>query len=117
MNNIKINVDANDIINALIKGYDPYTKEEFDENHILKNPEVNNVLRMWAGKELEFSNEDLDKDQLELYNSLKVWRSEKYNTLHLKPYQIFTNQELTRITTHDIKKEEDLLNSSFVYGS
>ena len=110
MNNIKINVDANDIINALIKGIDPYTKEEFDENHILKNPEVNKVLRMLAGKEIEFSNEDLDKAQLELYNALKVWRSEKYNTLHLKPYQIFTNQELIRIITHDIKKEEDLLN-------
>ena len=61
-------------------------------------------------KEIEFSNEDLDKDQLELYNALKVWRSEKYNALHLKPYQIFTNQELIRIITHDIKKEEDLLN-------
>ena len=97
-------------LNALIKGIDPYTKEEFDENHILKNPEVNKVLRMLAGKEIEFSNEDLDKDQLELYNALKVWRSEKYNTLHLKPYQIFTNQELIRIITHDIKKEEDLLN-------
>jgi len=110
-----IKVSENDIINGLVYGYNPFTGEMFEENHILNNQEVKKLLTEIKNKYYKFEQkniekEDLNKEQKELFNKFKKWRKEKMEEEgFFSAYMIFNNQELINIIYNEIYKKKDLL--------
>lgn len=108
-------LDEDDIIDALSKGYNPFTGEVFDENHILNNPLVKKTINKIKDKYYKFAStiveyDDLSSDEKNLYNKLKKWRMNKTQEEgYYSAYIIFSNKELINIVCANVKEKEDLL--------
>ena len=98
----------NDIINGLLNGFDPFTGELFDKNHILNNIAVKSaLLRLTKNKK---SYENLTKEEQEKYKKLESWRNNKYEMLNLKnASMVINNKDLLNIVTEKINTKKDLL--------
>lgn len=103
-----------EIIEGLLCGYDPFTGEVFDDDHILNNPAVKNILRK-VKKNYSYSKEtitkdDLTEEQFGLFEELRLWRREKYIAEgFFHAYMVFTDKELINIILVNPKEKEDLL--------
>ena len=62
-------------------------------------------------KSLKYSaeNEDLNNDEREILEALKLWRSEKAKEQNLPTYFIATNKELISVAKYKPAKKEELL--------
>lgn len=101
-------ITENDIIKGLIEGYDPFTGELFEKDHILNNITVKNILIRLANNKKNY--ESLTKEEKEKYNKLDEWRNSKCELLNIKcPTGVLTNQDLLNISTSNIKNKKDLL--------
>jgi len=62
-------------------------------------------------KSLKYSaeNEDLNNDEIEILEALKLWRSEKAKEQNLPTYFIATNKELISVAKYKPVKKEELL--------
>lgn len=62
-------------------------------------------------KSLKYSaeNEDLNNDEIEILEALKLWRSEKAKEQNLPTYFIATNKELISVAKYKPAKKEELL--------
>lgn len=62
-------------------------------------------------KSLKYSaeNEDLNNDEIEILEALKIWRSEKAKEQNLPTYFIATNKELISVAKYKPAKKEELL--------
>jgi len=109
----KYEFSESEIIEGLVNGYDPFTGEVFDERHILNNEIVKNIMqRLKTNQKYGFSNitkEDLNSEQLELFENLRKWRREKYiEEGYFNAYIVFNDRELFNIILANIKRKEDL---------
>lgn len=107
-------IEEIDIIDGLCNGYNPFTGELYEENHILNNPEVKNTLVKIRNKYFKVSTDieysDLSNKQKQLYDALKEWRMEKTQEEgFFSAYMVFTNSELINIICANIVNKEDLL--------
>ena len=107
-------ISDEDIIDGLINGYDPFTGEVLDENHILNNPRVKDIIKRIKMKNktsiqnMEY--EDLNTKQKELFNELKKWRLKiMYQEGYSGAYLIFTDRTLLNIVCSKIEEKKDLL--------
>ena len=108
------NIEEADIIDGLCNGYDPFTGEVYNDEHILNHPEVKNTLVKIRNKYYKVSSDieysDLSNEQKRLYNVLKEWRMQKTEEEgFFSAYMIFTNSELINIICANIVNKEDLL--------
>ena len=104
-----------EILDGLANGYNPFTGEVFEEDHILNNKDVKETLQKmykhYTNGSFELTKEDLDEDQLALFEELRKWRRDKYQKEgYYHAYIVFTDKELINIITAEINKVEDLLN-------
>ena len=103
-----------DIIDGLINGYNPFTGEVLDENHLLNNPRVKKVLSHIKLTN-KINNEDLVYDDLtakeqRLFNKLRKWRLDQmYKEGHTVAYLILNDKALINIVRANIKDKKDLL--------
>lgn len=109
------NLKDNEILEALVYGYNPFTGEMFNRDHILNNNIVKKVLNnIYKNYKLEnklISKEDLTEDQKLLFEELREWRKDKYREEgFFNAYMVFNDRELVNIITADIAIKEDLLN-------
>lgn len=124
LNKIEINdrsvynksINELDIIEGLVNGYDPFTGEIFDDNHILNNKQVKDIIHKLKIKyykygvmHIEFN--DLSPKQKSIFDKLKEWRRNKskaegYNGA----YMVFSDDTLLNLVCSNIHKKEDLLN-------
>ena len=108
------------IIESLKSGYNPFTGEVFDDDHILNNPRVKTALDKISlktnrspKKDKLVTYEELNDEEKLLFNQLKHWRLEKtYEQGYYAPYIIFDNRVLATIAHSKIEKVEDLKNIS-----
>ncbi len=108
-------ISDSDIIDGLINGYDPFTGEVFDDNHLLNNPRVKEVIsrikiiNKYSNGEMEYN--ELDYNQKALFNKLKSWRLDRmHKEGYIGAYLIFNDKTLINIVCSNIVKKEDLLN-------
>ena len=105
-----------DIINALSKGYNPYTGEVFEKSHILNDEKVQRLLVHIKNKYYKYDKENLSKEDLtlldsKLFGKLRRWRYDKMlEEGFFSAYMVFTDKELINIITAQIDSKEDLLN-------
>lgn len=107
-------IDENDIIDGLCNGYNPFTGEVYNDDHILNNPEVKNTLVKIRNKYFKISKDieyaDLSSKQKRMYDILKEWRMNKTEEEgFFSAYMVFTNSELINIICANIVNKEDLL--------
>lgn len=118
----KRDINEDDIVDAIASGYNPFTGEIYDENHILNNPKVKAVINKMKTKYYKYGitnmeYEDLSINQRILYDKLKKWRSKKtIEEGFYSAYMIFTNKELINIVCANVNKKEDLLNIKGIGG-
>lgn len=109
-------INEDDIIDALSNGYNPFTGEVFDNNHILNNSEVKSVISKMKNKYYKYGinnieYDDLSEKQKKIYDRLKKWRMNKTLVEGLySAYMIFSNRELINIVCAEINHKDDLLN-------
>ena len=74
-----------------------------------KNAVAKNVVK--DSKALKYSAEDeeLNSDEIEILDALKLWRSEKAKEQNLPSYFIATNKELISVAKYKPAKKEELL--------
>ena len=108
INNKKIS--RKEILLGLQNGYNPYTKELFDKNHILNDKLVKETLNELKIND-NISIKDLDNEQLNKFESLKDWRLNKAKKLGYEkcPYVIISNKSLLNIVKSNVKNKNDLL--------
>ena len=108
-------IEEDDILEGLANGYNPFTGEIFDENHILNNELVKKTIKKIKNKYHKFGVdnieiEDLSNQQKEMFDKLKKWR---INTTVKEgfygAYMVFTDKELMNIVCATINEKEDLL--------
>lgn len=104
----------NEILRGLSNGYNPFTGEVFENNHILNNQCVKEILQKlyknYTNGSFSLTIEDLSEEQSKLFEELKKWRKDKYiSEGYFNAYLVFNNNELINIITADIKVKEDLL--------
>ncbi len=104
-----------EILEGLSNGYNPFTGEMFDDDHILNNPNVKETLqklyRCYTNGNFIFTKDDLNDEQLNLFEELRKWRKDKYlSEGYYNAYIVFNDRELINIITADIKSKEDLIN-------
>lgn len=104
-----------EIIEGLVNGYNPYTGEVFDENHILNDVNIHMFLFNIKNKYFKYSNknltiDDLSDAQYKLFEELRKWRKDMtVKEGFFSAYMVFTDKELINIITSTINKKEDLL--------
>lgn len=103
-----------EIIAGLADGYNPYTGECFEENHILQMEDVKRILlkvkNSYGELKRIITKEDLNKEQLDLFEKLRMWRREKaLEEEHDKPYLVFSDKDLLNIVSARLNKKTDLL--------
>lgn len=113
-NNFKFNnISESEILEGLSNGYNPFTGEMFDENHILNNVKVKTIITKmkdnYKNRTITFTKEDLDEEQRILFEKLRKWRKVKTEEegFH-NAYIVFTDRELFNIIFANIKNIEDL---------
>ena len=104
-----------EILEGLANGYNPFTGEILDKNDILNNPNVKEtlqkLLKCYVNGSFGLTKEDLNDDQLKLFEELRSWRMNKtIDEGYYHAYMVFNDSELINIITADIEKKEDLLN-------
>lgn len=102
-----------EIIEGLAGGYNPYTGECFEENHILMVEDVKRILLKLKKTYKELSQiiikDDLNEEQLELFEKLRKWRWDvSIEEEHATPYLVFSDKDLFNIVCADITKKSDL---------
>ena len=107
-------LDDIEIMEGLANGYNPFTGEVFNNNHILNNKNVKEtlqkMLKYYTNGSFEITKDDLTEDQQELFEALRKWRKDKYlSEGYYHAYIVFNDKELINIITSDIKEKEDLL--------
>ena len=112
---IKESISDYEIIDCLTKGYNPYTGEVFECDHILNDDRIKQLLTNIKNKDFKYGStldkSDLDYHQKELFNQLKEWRLAKtYEDGFYSAYMVFNDKELINILTANIETKEDLLN-------
>lgn len=102
-----------EILDGLVKGYDPFTGEVFGDDHIINNASVHSLLaslyNSYENGRIEITKDDLNDEQFELYEKLRKWRLAKTleEGFH-NAYMVFTNKELINIILADINQKADL---------
>lgn len=107
-------IEEVEILEGLANGYNPYTGEVFENNHILNNENIQALLKKvykyYINGKFELDEEDLDETKRELYEELRKWRKDKYiEEGYYNAYVVFNNRELINIVMADIKRKEDLI--------
>ena len=107
-------IKDDDIVDGLINGYNPFTGEVFDENHILNNPRVKEVIGRIKLKNKvpseSMTYDDLNSKQQRLFDELREWRLDMmYKEGYSGAYLIFTDKTLINIVCSNITRKEDLL--------
>ena len=107
-------IEDDDIIDGLLKGYDPFTGEVLSSNHLINNPRVKHILtrlrvkHKFSADNMEY--DDLNYKQKRLYDKLKEWR---LDTMHKQgittAYVIIPDKTIMNIVCSEIKTKEDLL--------
>lgn len=102
-----------EIIEGLAGGFDPFTGEVFNENHILSIAAVKKIMNRLKKNYSYIKNnctkEDLSDYQLKIFEKLRVWRKNKSEEEgHYKPYLVCSDKDLVNIILADIEKKEDL---------
>lgn len=105
-----------DIINGLVNGYNPFTGEIFDDEHILNNKQVKEIITKlkikyykYGIKHIEF--DDLSPKQKSLFDKLREWRKNKsFEEGYNGAYMVFSDEALLNLVCGNIRKKEDLLN-------
>ncbi len=114
----KNEITSEDIIDALLNAYDPFTGEVFDNNHILNNVQVKEIIASKLAvneKNNKFSSKITNFDQLNesqkaLFNSLKEWRIKKMNEEGFNSaYLIMGNRTFYNLIDSKISNKQDLL--------
>ena len=107
-------ISDTDIIDGLINGYDPFTGEVFNDDHILRNKRVNELIcnmktyNKFAADNIEY--EDLTSDQKRIFDDLREWRRLKMLDENLAgAYLIFNDRTLLNISCYKFKDKKDLL--------
>lgn len=114
-NREQLKLSTNELLEGLTNGYNPYTGELFDDNHILNDQGVKNVLTeikntYYKQGNYSLTKDDLSSSQLELFEELRKWRMDMtVNEGFYSAYMVFTDKELINIITASINKKEDLL--------
>lgn len=103
-----------EILEGLSNGYNPYTGEVFDDNHILNDDSVKSLLqklyKYYLNGNILITKDDLTEEQYYLFEELRKWRKYKYASEgYFNAYIVFNDQELINIVTSDIREKEDLI--------
>ena len=103
-----------EILEALSNGYNPFTGEVYDNNHILNNENLKQALqkiyKYFINGNIELTKEDLDDKQLALYEELRKWRKEKsIMEGYYLAYLVFSNRVIINIITSEINEKKDLI--------
>ena len=111
----KTNYTDSEIIDGLLNGYNPFTGEVFEENHILHDYRVIKTLEKLRRNNkfevLNITKEDLNIEERKLFEKLRNWRMQKtYDEGFYSAYMVFSDKDLINIIKADIKTEKDLLN-------
>lgn len=109
-----------EILSALKDGFNPFTGEVFDDEHILNNERVRNVLFFRNKRSnivqkfcTNITYDELDYNQKKLYKKLSEWRYKTHlEKNYFAPYLVFSNRELINIICADVKEVNDLKNVS-----
>ena len=105
-----------EILNYLCEGINPYTKENFESNHILNDTRVKMLMVNIRNKYLLNGDKNIDlnlltSNQKNLYEKLRKWRNNKAREEnYFKSYYVFTNKELLNIVLANIQTRRDLKN-------
>ena len=105
-----------EILDALINAYNPFTGECFENNHILNNNRIKSLLiklneinNKYA--KINITKEDLDFEQKEMFEKLRKWRTKKRDSEGFyHSYMVFTDRELINMILANVKTKEELLN-------
>ena len=115
INKTEETVSEYEIIEGLVNGYNPYTGEVFDENHILNDDNIHMLLLNIKNKYFKYGNknltiDDLSNTQYKLFEELRKWRKDMtVKEGFFSAYMVFTDKELINIITSNTNKKEDLL--------
>ena len=115
INKTEETVSEYEIIEGLVNGYNPYTGEVFDENHILNDDNIHMFLFNIKNKYFKYGNknltiDDLSNTQYKLFEELRKWRKDMtVKEGFFSAYMVFTDKELINIITSNTNKKEDLL--------
>ena len=109
-----IEATEDEIIDALINSYDPFTGEIFENDHILNNEKVKKVLislrKNYLLNKTVVAKANLTDEQLKLFEKLRLWRKNKYvEEGFFSAFMVFTDKELINIVTANINSKSDLL--------
>ncbi len=107
-------ITDDDILDGLMNGYNPFTGELFDENHILNNPRVKEIIRMVKLKNKvsyeAMTYDDLNSEQQRLFDELRQWRLDMmYKEGYSGAYLILSDKSLINLVCSKIEKKQDLL--------
>jgi len=109
------NITEDEIIDGLAEGYNPFTGEIFDNNHILNNPEVKRVINRIIHKYQKFGINNVELSELNYsqrkkFERLREWRMQtKIDEGFYGAYMVFNDKELINIVCANITRKEDLL--------
>lgn len=109
----QVNFSNEEIIEGLINGYNPFTGEIFEDNHILKDERIVNSLKelINQGNKPNKNIEELTREELVLFERLRDWRRNKYiEEGYYSAYVVLNDKTLVSICSSNIKKKEDLKN-------
>ena len=103
-----------EILEGLANGYNPYTGEVYEYNHILNNQNVKTLLQKiyknYPKGNFTLTKDDLNENKLKLFEKLRKWRKDKYKSEgYYNAYIVFNDKELINIVTSKIDKKEDLI--------
>lgn len=105
-----------EMIEGLTKGYDPYTGEVFEEEHILNDEKVRAFLTNIKNKYYKYGTDELSKEELspiqrQLFEEIRKWRKDMMvKEGFFSAYMVFTDKELINIVTAKTETKNDLLN-------
>lgn len=114
-NKKNIELEDEEILEGLIQGYNPYTGEVFDQDHILNVSDIRklliNVYNKYDLIKTITTVSDLTEEERITFENLRQWRLDKAKEEGFyKPYMVFSDKELCNMIKANIKRKEDLLN-------
>ena len=114
-NKKNIELEDEEILEGLIQGYNPYTGEVFDQDHILNVLDIRklliNVYNKYDLIKTITTVSDLTEEERITFENLRQWRLDKAKEEGFyKPYMVFSDKELCNMIKANIKRKEDLLN-------
>ena len=107
-------ITDDDIVDGLINGYNPFTGEVLNKNHILNNPRVKEIIsRIKLNNKVSSESmtyDDLNSKQQRLFDELREWRLKiMHKEGYSGAYLIFSDKTLINIVCSKIEKKQDLL--------